>query len=178
MIDQETGIDFPMFQSQVPGIFGQPNEGQFAQDYLRTIDFSEFAAAFAHVLDYEGNPWNCKIYGNYVLERPLRQALGFVVSRGLAQELKTFDGCFNIRQAKGGNFLSMHSWGLATDWNAALNPFGGDPTFSPEFVQCFADSGFEWGGLWQPDNLRDGMHFQLPWIKVRTGELAPTAWGA
>ena len=178
MIDQKTGIDFPMFQSQVPSIFGQPDEnGPFAQNYLRTMDFSEFAPNFDHVVDFEGNPWNYKIYGNYVIEDMLRAALRNVVDRGLAQELHTYDGCFNIRQAKGANIPSMHSWALPLDLNAAENPFGGDPSFSPEFVRCFADVGWEWGGLWLPASVRDGMHFQPCWIKVRTGPLAPIAWG-
>jgi hypothetical protein len=99
-----------------------------------------------------------------------------VVAQGMSGELKTYDGCFNIRQKKGGAGYSVHSWGLAVYLNAAENPFGGDPTFSDAFVKCFAQAGFEWGGLWQPDYLRDGMHFQICWIKDRTGPLAPVAY--
>jgi hypothetical protein len=178
MIDPLTGIDFPMFQSQLNDIFGTPNEGQFARDYLRNLDFSEFAGDFGHVVDYEGNPWGHKIYGNFALEGPLRRAFGFLVERGLAGELRTYDGCFNIRKMKGGSGYSVHSWGLAVDLNAGSNAFGDEPSLSPEFVKCFAESGFEWGGLWVPDSVRDGMHFQLPWIKVRSGPLAPVAWEA
>ena len=179
MFDEKTGIDFPFFQSQVQDIFGPPDEsGAFAQAYLRVCDLTEFADALGHVVDYEGNPWSHKIYCNWVACDPLKRAFGFLVARGLAGELRTFDGCFNIRKKKGGSGYSVHSWGLAVDLNAGSNPFGEDPTLSPDFVRCFADSGFEWGGLWQPDNLRDGMHFQLPWIKVRTGPLAPVSWTA
>jgi len=178
MLDPETQIDFPMFQSQMIFIFGDPRDPEFALTYLRSLDFPEFAAAFAHVRDYEGNPWGHKIYGNYVLEAPLRRAFGLLGARGLAPELQTYDGCFNIRRKTGGSGYSVHSWGLAVDLNAGNNGFGEDPSLSPDFVKCFAESGFEWGGLWQPDNLRDGMHFQLPWIKVRTGPLAPVPWGA
>ena len=178
MIDEKTGIDFPFFQSQVMDIFGAPTGAPFPETYLRTMDFGEFVAAFAHVLDFMGNPWNFRIYGNYILEDPLRRAFGLVVVRGLSQELQTFDGCFNIRRMKGGAGYSMHSWGLAVDFNAGSNPFGEAPSFSPEFVRCFAESGFEWGGLWTPDKYRDGMHFQLPWIKERSGPLAPVPWVA
>jgi len=177
MIDAKTGIDFPFFQSQVVNIFGNPTDAPFPETYLRTMDFSEFAEAFRHVRDFMGNPWNCRIYGNYILEDPLRTAFKALCDQDLAQELQTFDGCFNIRKMKGGAGYSMHSWGLAVDFNAASNPFGGDPSFSPDFVTCFAQAGFEWGGLWTPDNLRDGMHFQIVWIRVRTGPLAPVAWG-
>lgn len=177
MIDPKTGIDFPMFQSQVLDTFGSPTGPPFPENYLRTMDFTEFATPFAHVRDFMGDPWDCRIYGNYVLEDPLRATFRAIVGLGLAQELQTFDGCFNIRKMKGGSGYSMHSWGLACDFNAGSNPFGGDSAFSDAFVLCFAQNGFEWGGLWAPDNLRDGMHMQLPWIRTRTGPLAPVAWG-
>jgi hypothetical protein len=168
-----TDIIFPIFQRDLPALFGDPDE---TAEYLTTMDFTEFAEAFAHVLDYEGNPWGLKIYGHELLEAPLRQAFRFLVERGLSVELETYDGCFNIRQMKGGSGYSVHSWGLAVDLNAASNRFGQDPSLSPEFVRCFADCGFEWGGLWTPDKYRDGMHFQLPLIRVRTGPLAPIPW--
>ncbi len=178
MIDAKTGIDFPFFQNQVVDIFGDPTGTPFPETYLRTMDFSEFNEQFAHVRDFMGNSWNCRIYGNYILEDPLRKAFKVLVDQGLASELQTFDGCFNIRKMRGGPGYSMHSWGLACDFNASSNPFGGDPSFSEDFVKCFAQASFEWGGLWTPDNLRDGMHFQIVWVRERTGPLAPVAWGS
>jgi len=178
MLDPKTGIEFPFFQSQVPSLFGDPTGPPFPETYLRTMDFSEFEVPFFHVLDFMGNPWNFRIYGNYILEDPLRRAFGLLVGRGLEGELQTFDGCFNIRKMKGGAGYSMHSWGLAVDFNAGSNGFGEEPCLSPDFVKCFAECGFEWGGLWTPDMYRDGMHFQLPFIKLRTGPLAPTPWVA
>jgi hypothetical protein len=178
MIDETTGLDFPIFQSQLADIFGEPNVDDFARDWLKTLDFTEFAEVFGHVVDYEGNPWHCKIYGHLALEGPLRRAFRLLVDRGLAGEMRTFDGCFCIRKMKGGSGYSVHSWGLAVDFNAGSNGFGQKPTLSAEFVKCFAESGFEWGGLWTPDRYRDGMHFQLPWIRERSGPLAPVAWEA
>jgi hypothetical protein len=179
MIDERTGIDFPFFQSQVPDIFevDDPRDQNFQAKFLRTMDFSLFRPHFDHVVDYENNPWNYKIYGNWIIEDMLRAAFLNVVDRGLAGELHSFDGCFNIRRAKGFDGWSMHSYGLPIDLNAAENPFGQKPSFSPEFVRCFADAGWEWGGLWEPASIRDGMHFQPCWIKVRTGPLAPVPWG-
>ena len=54
--------------------------------------------------------------------------------------------------------MSLHSWGVAIDVNAAWNGFGKKPTLSKEFVKCFTDAGFDWGGLWAKP---DSMHFQL-----------------
>jgi len=178
MFDPKTEMDFPIFQVQLYALFGAPDEGQFATNYLRRLDFSEFADAFSHVVDFQGNPWNLKIYGNYVLEDPLRRAFGLLVERSLAGELKTFDGCFNIRRMKAGNRLSVHSWAMAVDFNAAENPFGGIVSFSDAFIRCFADAGFEAGALWR---RADGMHFQLPWTqdwRNSTDPLAPMPWVA
>ena len=67
--------------------------------------------------------------------------------------------CFNIRGKRGNaDSMSLHSWGVAIDVNAAWNGFGKKPTLSKEFVKCFTDAGFDWGGLWAKP---DGMHFQL-----------------
>lgn len=99
-----------------------------------------------------------RIYCNRDLVRPLNQALLNVVNRGLADQLKTWDGCFNIRKKRGAVSSSLHSWGVAIDINAAWNGFGKTPTMSPELVKCFTDAGFDWGGVWSKP---DGMHFQL-----------------
>jgi hypothetical protein len=166
----------PIFQRELYDLFGTPNNGQFANDYLTTVDLTEFASDFAHVLDYEGNHWKHKIYCNYIMEDQLRASLNNIVNRGLAQELQTYDGCFNIRKMKASGSLSVHSWGLAVDFNAAQNPFGGIVTFSDGFIKCFADAGFEAGALW---HTPDGMHFQLPWTqdwRQSDNSLAPVVW--
>ncbi len=179
MIDEKTGIDFPFYQSQVQAIFGTPNEGQFAKEYLRTCDLTEFADAFSHVVDFEGNSWGHKIYCNYVMHDPLKRAFGLLVSRGLAGELRTYDGSFNIRRSVTGAIQSMHSWALAVDFNAGSNPYGGPVTFSDEFIKCFAECGFEAGALW---STPDGMHFQIVWTSSKwltsDNPLRPVPWVA
>ena len=99
-----------------------------------------------------------KLYCNKDMVAPLTQAFTNLTSRGKASELKTFDGCFNIRKKRGLSSMSLHSWGIAIDVNAAWNQLNMTPTLSPEFVKCFTDAGFDWGGTWQ---RKDGMHFQL-----------------
>jgi D-alanyl-D-alanine carboxypeptidase len=102
-----------------------------------------------------------KIYCNHDLIHPLTLALNNVISRGLVSQIKTWDGCFNRRQKRGGTSMSLHSWGIAIDINAAWNQFGKTPTMSPELVKCFTDAGFDWGGTWKKP---DGMHLQLAGI--------------
>jgi hypothetical protein len=99
-----------------------------------------------------------KIYCNRDLVQPLTHAFTNLISRGHINELRTWDGCFNIRKKRGLSSMSLHSWGIAIDVNAAWNGLGKEPTLSAGFVKCFTDAGFDWGGTW---NRKDGMHFQL-----------------
>jgi len=99
-----------------------------------------------------------KIYCNRDLIASLTKALNNVIDRGLIEQIKTWDGCFNIRTKRGATSMSIHAWALAIDINAAWNGFGKTPTINNDLVKCFKDAGFDWGGDWSKP---DGMHFQL-----------------
>lgn len=99
-----------------------------------------------------------RIYCNAAMIKPLSKAFQNLIDRRLVSELRTWDGCFNIRKKRGSSTPSLHSWGVAIDVNAAWNKMGSQPTLSAEFVACFTDAGFDWGGTWKTP---DGMHFQL-----------------
>lgn len=99
-----------------------------------------------------------KIYCNKDMVKPLTLAFQNLIKTGFVKELKTWDGCFNIRRKRGTISPSLHSWGVAIDVNAAWNGMGKKPTLSTGFVKCFTDAGFDWGGTWTKP---DGMHFQL-----------------
>ena len=58
--------------------------------------------------------------------------------------------------------VSLHSYGIAIDFDPSLNHNGAAPGTSkldafPAFVQAFRDAGWAWGGDW---HMRDTMHFQ------------------
>jgi hypothetical protein len=99
-----------------------------------------------------------RIYCNRLMVEPLKKAFKNLIDTGSIKELKTWDGCFNIRKKRGLSTMSMHSWGLAIDVNAFENGLYATPKLSPTFVKCFTDAGFDWGGNWL---RQDGMHFQL-----------------
>jgi len=99
-----------------------------------------------------------RLYCNRAMIEPLTKAFNNIISRGLINQLKTWDGCFNIRKKRGATSQSLHAWGIAIDINAGWNGFGKKPTMSQELVKCFTDAGFDWGGWWAKP---DGMHFQL-----------------
>ena len=116
-----------------------------------------------------------KIYCHPKLIVHLEGAFYNLIARGFVSELKTWDGCWNLRPMRGYEkkyerlmaagkieqairYLSIHSWAGAVDLNAATNGLGKKPTLSKGFVKCFTDAGLEWGGKWPRP---DGMHFQL-----------------
>jgi hypothetical protein len=99
-----------------------------------------------------------RIYCNKDMVKPLTKAFKALIKTGAVSELKTWDGCFNIRKMRKGNLMSLHSWGVAIDVNAFENGLHQQPKLSAGFVKCFTDAGFDWGGTW---SRKDGMHFQL-----------------
>ena len=101
-----------------------------------------------------------RIYCNKLMVEPLKKAFKALIETEHVNELKTWDGCFNIRMIRGiSTSFSLHSWGLAVDMNAFENQLYVKPKLSEGFVKCFEDAGFEWGGRW---SIRyDGMHFEL-----------------
>ena len=120
-----------------------------------------------------------RIYCNKEMILPLEISFLNVIERGLMNEFKTFDGCFLVRPIRGYEtlvrrliedgkiekamvYMSIHSWGTAIDINAFENGLGKEPKLSKEFVKCFEDAGFEWGGNWR---RLDGMHFQLAYLR-------------
>lgn len=100
-----------------------------------------------------------RLYCHKLMVEPLSKAFKNLIDRGFVKELKTFDGCFNVRNKRGLSSWSIHAWGLAIDVNASWNQLGKTPSLSKGFVKCFTDAGFDWGGYWT--TRVDGMHFQL-----------------
>lgn len=119
-----------------------------------------------------------RIYCNKEMIVPLEAAFLNIINRKLTEEIKTWDGCFQVRAIRGYGkkvnqlidlghiekamiYMSIHSWGVAIDINAAWNGLGKEPQMNKELVKCFEDAGFEWGGNWK---RKDGMHMQLAYL--------------
>ena len=109
-----------------------------------------------------------RLYCNKDMVAPLTQAFKNLIATGFVKELKTWDGCFNIRKKRGLTSMSLHSWGIAIDVNSSHNPLGltreqikakGLTPFSEGFLQCFRDAGFDCGADWK--SRPDFMHMQL-----------------
>jgi hypothetical protein len=78
--------------------------------------------------------------------------------------LDLFGGCLNVRKMKGGNALSMHSWGIAIDWDPEHNQLrwganraNMDSKEREPFLDAWEDEG--WLSLGRARNY-DWMHVQ------------------
>jgi hypothetical protein len=73
--------------------------------------------------------------------------------------LDQYDGCYNYRNVRGRNGLSMHAYGAAVDFDAAHNPLGAVFGSMPkEVVEIFKSEGWRWGGDYS--GRKDFMHFE------------------
>ena len=100
---------------------------------------------------------------------PLARVFTAIADAGLEDLILAYDG-LDVPRHKGWNpsrGLSAHSWGIAIDLNARWNGYGAAPaplgahSSTRELIPFFEAEGFAWGGYFQPDNIRDGMHFEL-----------------
>lgn len=99
-----------------------------------------------------------KIWCHQAMHPFLDTALKNLQKQGLLGDLKEFGGSHAIRATRGTTNWSAHSWALAIDINMTGNGLGQTPTMAKEFVKCFTDAGFYWGGNY---SRKDGMHFTI-----------------
>ncbi len=95
----------------------------------------------------------------------LKQVEANLKAKGIQQPFKTVQS-FNYRPVEGSTSnpppLSIHSWGLAWDFDPEKNPQGAEiTTITPEFVAEMKACGFTWGGDFKPPTPVDKMHFEL-----------------
>jgi len=101
-----------------------------------------------------------KIYIHKDFRVKLQEAFHALEQAGVHHEIKTFDGCYNIRHVRGSDSaLSIHSWGAAIDLNAADNPLGSNGTWSAAFLKVMSSHGIYCGQNWK--GRKDPMHFAL-----------------
>lgn len=100
------------------------------------------------------------VYCNKDMAPSLLRALINLHDRGILSELKTFDGCYMVRDIRGvPGKVSAHAYAGAIDLNAKENRLGRPCVLSDGFKQCFKDEGFTCGA----DFIRiDGMH--MSWL--------------
>lgn len=89
---------------------------------------------------------------------------------GLLNRVLSYDGAYNPRFVRGSRTtLSNHAFGSAFDINLRFNKLGERPALVGEkgsvreLVSIANEWGFWWGGHF--DNRKDGMHFEIAFIK-------------
>jgi len=88
----------------------------------------------------------------------LRDTLRAVDEAGLWASLHSYGGGFVFRPKRTVNELSLHSWGIAWDFDPEHNQQGTSGTIDPRIVAIFEEHGFFWGGRFR--GTKDPMHFQ------------------
>jgi hypothetical protein len=143
-------------------VYGNPVSRLFIDKWLKRFELPADVAAVWPRYPGIKQPITA-IYMNSFAYAPLIAVFRELISTGLVKELHTYDGCLNVRLKRGVNEYSIHSWGLALDFNAALNPLGvkvgsRKDMFSHEFLEVWRRHGWTCGASF---SRPDGMHFQF-----------------
>lgn len=144
----------PESREQLYELFGDPLTAGYWEAYG---GFCETPPELNHVFS---STWNGKngFWCNKLLAQIFQRAYAQIVKEGLAGELYSFDGCYCVRNVRGGDQLSMHSWGIAIDHNAKTNRLGSKGDMHPKVVAIFEAEEFTYGGKFRRS---DPMHFEF-----------------
>lgn len=151
----ETVMPTIIFQSQMRDLFGDPTYSGWAANWLSPMDIKQW--------DFPPD-FPDRIWVNKVIISPLTKIFTALENSNLLSEIKTYNGCHNVRKMKAGGAWSTHSWAFALDLNANENAFGGEVTFSEKFINMWSEYGWEPGAIWT-GRYTDGMHFQWCWTR-------------
>lgn len=111
----------------------------------------------------KGRPIEC----HRIIASHLQAAFADIEAKGLLPLVLAYDGLW-VPRHKGhdpSRGLSLHSWGVAIDINADLNPYQHTPTplgakgSTVALIPSFEANGFAWGGYFSAP-YQDAMHFE------------------
>lgn len=139
-----------------------PRSAAFEQRWMVMYNLPAWLLPFFSKV-YQGKAVT-RIWMNKDAVAPFEAVMRELVDTGLIREIKTYDGCYNPRLMRGLNTPSVHSWGLAFDFNAALNPLGKEPyqpgMFTRAFVNVWKKHGWTAGADFGRGRA-DSMHFEF-----------------
>jgi hypothetical protein len=118
-------------------------------------------------LDYLDGRQVTRVSVNKRVAPNLQAALRSIYADGLWRFLSPYGGGYEFRRIGGSDKLSLHSLGLALDFDPAANPRDGKPDESRfgasgegrAVVRLFELHGWYWGGRFE--SRPDAMHFQF-----------------
>lgn len=145
----------PRNYAEVKSIFGDPLASGWSSANLAFCEVAPTLKAFPIKKGSTARGFYC----HKLLVSVFQKVFEEIVLSGLTDEIKTFDGCFNIRKIRGSSTtMSLHSWAIAIDLNYKGNELGNQkPEMDPRVIAVFEKHGFYWGGNFK---RRDGMHFE------------------
>jgi hypothetical protein len=150
-----------MTKEQAVARYGAIENGSWANEAMWCTRLAVPAALARHMINTATGLPTEYIYVNKDMAQALLQVFIQILAAGLESELKSFDGCFHVRDVRGmPGELSAHAYALAIDLNAKENALGAIPMICPGIVKIFQSNGFSWGGRFR---RRDGMHFSRCW---------------
>jgi hypothetical protein len=94
-----------------------------------------------------------------LLADTLKQTLRDIDAADKWPLLHSYGGGFNFRLKRGNDQVSLHSWGIAWDFDPEHNPLGSKGNMDAGIVDIFKGHGFFWGGNFK--GRKDPMHFQF-----------------
>lgn len=107
---------------------------------------------------YDGKPVR-RISLNRAIIPHLEAVMSDLIAKDLVSELETYNGAYIFREQRGSKSLSLHSFGIALDFNSATNRLGGTVTFSAAFLAVWRAHGWTCGADFNGSRV-DGMHFE------------------
>lgn len=145
----------PKNYSDVKEIFGDPLSSGWSSANLAFCELAPTLKAFPIKKGTTVRGFYC----HNLLVSVFQKVFEEIMLAGLTDEIKSFDGCFNIRKIRGSSTtMSLHSWAIAIDINYKGNELGNaSPEMNKDVVKIFEKNGFYWGGNFR---RKDGMHFE------------------
>lgn len=153
----------PPLQSECTKLFGNPSAPTWGGGHIEYVDVPwVMMMGDIHITHIKVNKVAAPSLRLILAE--IWEACGRSQKKIAAIGLDVFSGDWVVRQARGLKIASMHSYGLAVDFNAPRNKLGAPEakTFfkaTSLVVQIFEKHGWVWGGRWK--GRRDAMHFQF-----------------
>lgn len=89
----------------------------------------------------------------------LNEAFKELEAKSIFAEIKSIHDCYCVRNIRGSDVLSVHSWGAGIDMNAPENPLGSLGTWSETFIEIMSINGIFCGQTWE--GRKNPMHFAM-----------------
>jgi len=152
-IPKKPKLFIPESRNQLRELFGNPLIIGYWKSYG---GFCTTPLSLNHCFPYQWKGSN-GFWCNKFLIPKFKNVYAKIVRNKLQSKLVSFDGCYALRNTRGKNRLSMHSWGIAMDHNAKTNRLGIVGDMDLGIVKAFKSEGFFWGGDFRRP---DPMHFE------------------